>query len=105
MSEVDRQICEIDSPLTRPLLTLLVAALLEGLSQLVIGKGRQAHLDGLVLKSVLASLICEHSSVHLERFLANNQPLENENALEDGGQSAIDAFKRKNPILVSIFTY
>lgn len=51
MSEVDRQICEIDSPLTRPLLTLLVAALLEGLSQLVIGKGRQAHLDGLILKS------------------------------------------------------
>lgn len=105
LSEVDRQICEIDSSLTRQLLTLLVAALLEGLSQLVVGKGRQAHLDGLVLKSVLASLISEHASGKLERFLLNNPPLESEAALDDGGQSAIDGFKQKNPILVSIFTY
>ena len=69
------------------------------------GKGRQAHLDALIIKSVLASIISEEASGHLEQFLKNNVPLDNEEVLVGGGEDAISNFKEKNPILVSIFTY
>lgn len=105
LSQVDRQISEIDVSFARQLLTLLVTSLLKALSQVVVGKGKQAHIDGLIVKSVLASLISEDALESLDTFLKNNHPQDDESPLEDGGQRAIDDFKQKNPILVSIFTY
>ena len=108
LSEVDRQVREIDKSLVKTILSSLTFITIKGLADQIqllqtnTEFGKVAWRDGIIMKSVLAPIIIQEAFDSLGTFLECANYREEDGGTE--GQLMIEKFKTENAILVSIFT-
>lgn len=108
LSEIDRQVREINKSLVKTILSSLIFIIINGLTDQMSSNppslpGKIAWRDGIIMKSVLAPLIIQEAFDLLEQFLKSTNYQEGDESGVEGEQ-LIEKFKTENAILVSIFT-
>jgi hypothetical protein len=108
LSEIDRQVREINKSLVKTILSSLTFIIIKALTDQIqsnapLQTGKIIWRDGIIMKSILAPLIIQEAFNLLEEFLVSTNYKEGDEG-EAEGQKLIEKFKNENAILVSIFT-